>query len=52
MINAIQALEGLLGPTGSKASYHAIDFYRRFHYLSRSRERRKQDQKHEEKGKT
>jgi hypothetical protein len=33
MINAIQAFEGLLGPFGSKASYHAVDFDRCLHHL-------------------
>lgn len=35
--NAIQALQGLLGPFGSKASYHAVDFDGRLHHLGRYR---------------
>ncbi len=31
--NAIQALQGLLGPVGSKASYHPVDFDGRLYHL-------------------
>ncbi len=34
--NAIQALQGLLGPIGSKASHHAFDFHCSFNDLCRS----------------
>ncbi len=37
MINAIQALQGLLGPFGSKPSYHAADLDRRLLDLRGSR---------------
>ena len=37
MINAIQALQGLLGPFGSKASDHAVDFDGHLHHLGRYR---------------
>jgi len=37
MINAIQALESLLGSTGSQPSYHAIDFDRGVYELGGSR---------------
>lgn len=47
MINAIQALEGLLGPTGSQPSYHAIDFHRGVYDLGRNWRRQEQASQHQ-----
>jgi len=38
MINAIQAFEGLSGPSGSQTSYHAVNLDRRVDDLGRNRD--------------